>query len=179
MLTIISTLNINISDLKQSVQLFLNLIFSLLKLFIAMTRFGLLELILSLKIQFRLSFVWTANMQSRLRKTRKLHLSHGHGHIGKHQKNWGGEGNAGSITTGWTSTSVIQATLEKLVWSITTKRGTRASVQLSALINCRTWSVSWHGGWLPETQLELHLSLMWHDWATTKFWEGHLGGSVC
>uniref|UniRef100_A0A8C8X250 Large ribosomal subunit protein uL15 n=1 Tax=Panthera leo TaxID=9689 RepID=A0A8C8X250_PANLE len=38
-------------------------------------------------------------MPSRLRKTRKLrgHVSHGHGHIGKHQKHPGGQGHAGGM----------------------------------------------------------------------------------
>uniref|UniRef100_A0A8B9XJV6 Large ribosomal subunit protein uL15 n=1 Tax=Bos mutus grunniens TaxID=30521 RepID=A0A8B9XJV6_BOSMU len=38
-------------------------------------------------------------MPSRLRKTRKLrgHVSHGHGHIGKHRKHPGGRGNAGGM----------------------------------------------------------------------------------
>ncbi|KAB0387149.1 hypothetical protein FD755_002105 [Muntiacus reevesi] len=38
-------------------------------------------------------------MPSRLRKTRKLrgHVSHSHGHIGKHRKHPGGRGNAGGM----------------------------------------------------------------------------------
>uniref|UniRef100_H0X6P9 Large ribosomal subunit protein uL15 n=1 Tax=Otolemur garnettii TaxID=30611 RepID=H0X6P9_OTOGA len=38
-------------------------------------------------------------MPSRLRKTRKLqgHMSHSHGHIGKHRKHPGGRGNAGGM----------------------------------------------------------------------------------
>ncbi|XP_053419298.1 60S ribosomal protein L27a-like [Nycticebus coucang] len=40
-----------------------------------------------------------ADIPSRLRKTRKLwgHVSHGHGHISKHRKHPGGQGNAGGM----------------------------------------------------------------------------------
>lgn len=41
-------------------------------------------------------------------------------------------------------------------------------VQLSNL-NCRPWSMSRCGFMLPKTRL--FLSLMWCDWATTKFWK--------
>ena len=45
------------------------------------------------------SFIVTANMSPRLRKTWKLrgHVSHDHGSIGKHQKHSGGPGNAGGM----------------------------------------------------------------------------------
>jgi hypothetical protein len=79
------------------------------------------------KLHFIKNYMWPSLLSAtampfRLRKASKLqgHVSHGHGHIGKHRKHPGGRGmlEAG-ITTGSTLTNIIQATLGTLAWGIT------------------------------------------------------------
>lgn len=112
-------------------------------------------------------------MLSRLRKTWKCqdHVSHGQGHVGKHWKHPRGQGNVGGMHHHRINLDKYHpGYFEKVCmrhWHL--KRG--QSFCLSTLINCGPSSVSRFKDMLPKIRLELLLSLMWYDWATTKLWE--------